>query len=85
MDPAETFYIPTALALIADLLASATRLRPPRILAPEVASFKGGTSGVPGTTFGARKTPPSAHEPLISWESVPDVPLAGLSFRRSRL
>jgi hypothetical protein len=52
MDPAEAFYIPTALALIADLLASATRLRPPRILAPEVASFKGGTSLFEMTTAG---------------------------------
>jgi hypothetical protein len=29
--------------------------------------------------LGSRKTTPSAHEPLISWESVADVPLAGLS------
>ena len=39
-----------------------------------------GKPGVPGTTLGSRKTTPSAHEPLIRWESVADVPLAGLSF-----
>ena len=30
--------------------------------------------------MGSRKTTPSAHEPLISWESAAEVPLAGLSF-----
>jgi len=40
-----------------------------------------GKAAVPGTPFfGAVKTEPSAHEPLISTETVAEVPLAGLSF-----
>jgi len=74
MDPAETFYIPTALALIADLLASATRLRPPRIPAPEVASFKGGTSH--GTKTRSRTNPEkfphaAAYEARMSGITLP--------------
>jgi hypothetical protein len=41
--------------------------------------FKG-KPGVPGTTFWARKTGPSAHEPLIGSRTVVEAPLAGLSF-----
>ena len=49
---------------------------------PEKRHFKG-KPGVPeatlGSSLGSRKTTPSAHESLISWESVADVPLTGQS------